>query len=454
MTDYLTALQYHYAHYRWPELDKPALHYADIEPVLARLNQCDAVQMTLVGHSHQGRPIHCLSIGHGPRCLFGWTQMHGNEPTTTAAVLDWLHLLASPPDEVAPAGWQTQCKIVMLVMLNPDGAAAHTRENAQGIDINRDARAVQSPEAAILWQQLKRHRPQLAFNLHDQSRYYRAGAYSKAPSTLAFYAPPAKDADTATAHEHHAQQLIAALAETLRNHFDAALARYVDSYSARCFGDQCAALCPTILIECGAAYNDPARCTARQMAVTALHRALLALLPGAPALPPVSGYTALPPNIENGLYDVLLRHVAVEDDGARWFADIGINTQADWPQIMALGDLQEQGGFIDLDGQGEQLLVRRGHQVQQPETLTTASYLAYLRQGISYFIDSENLLTIETDWPVLQLSTPLANTLLPATPAVFVMARAQQPSRAVLGTTVVDLVQGQLSAPDSPVPRR
>ena len=53
-------------------------------------------------------------------------------------------------------------------MLNPDGAEAYTRVNAQGIDLNRDVIDVKALESQVLQQVLKKVNPQYCFNLHDQ----------------------------------------------------------------------------------------------------------------------------------------------------------------------------------------------------------------------------------------------------------------------------------------------
>src|SRR3546814_16401943 len=62
-----------------------------------------------------------------------------------------------------------------LPVMNPDGAARFQRHNAQGIDINRDARALVSPEARALPELRERVKPEFGSHLHAQHVGYRAG---------------------------------------------------------------------------------------------------------------------------------------------------------------------------------------------------------------------------------------------------------------------------------------
>lgn len=61
--------------------------------------------------------------------------IHGDEPAGPLALLELLR------EDAWPTGnyWMIPC-------LNPDGFSANTRENAQGIDLNRDYRHLKSPE--------------------------------------------------------------------------------------------------------------------------------------------------------------------------------------------------------------------------------------------------------------------------------------------------------------------
>ena len=79
----------------------------------------------VIGHSIQHRPITLVHIaGTGPRILVVGC-IHGNEPAGIAIVraLEQTHPKAD---------------LWLVPVLNPDGLAADTRQNAHGVDLNRN----------------------------------------------------------------------------------------------------------------------------------------------------------------------------------------------------------------------------------------------------------------------------------------------------------------------------
>ena len=74
-------------------------------------------------------------------------------------------------------------------MLNPDGAERNVRRNAQGIDINRDAVELQTPEGRFLKAIRDRYAPAAGFNLHNQGALVTAGPTGP-QSVLAVLAVP------------------------------------------------------------------------------------------------------------------------------------------------------------------------------------------------------------------------------------------------------------------------
>ena len=61
--------------------------------------------------------------------------MHGNESTTTKALFDVLNVFADD-DSKDVKKILNDCTIAIIPMLNPDGAKAYTRTNANDIDLN------------------------------------------------------------------------------------------------------------------------------------------------------------------------------------------------------------------------------------------------------------------------------------------------------------------------------
>ncbi|WP_081909836.1 M14 family zinc carboxypeptidase [Pseudidiomarina atlantica] len=335
-------------------LCKRQLTLSDIHPLLRDLGAQP------IGESYEGRPIERISMGHGPLIILAWTQMHGDESTATAAVLDWLQLLreaAAGEQALAiglPSNWQELVTLQVIPMLNPDGAERGTRENAQGIDINRDALAQQSPEGRLLWQQVQSLRPSVAFNLHDQNPYYTVGASSE-PATIAFLAPayhPDKHVDSARLQ---AKQLIAHMRKVLAHWLPNGIARYNDSYSARSFGDQIAGTgASTILIESGAHRDDPERQVARELNVIALHAALQALLNEQAREYTLADYYAIPENRSDGLCDIKIYQLTFAPQGQQAFqADVCIVRNGADYIIDFVGDASSTAGFVELAGHGK-----------------------------------------------------------------------------------------------------
>ena len=126
-----------------------------------------------IGRSAEGRAIHLLAVGSGERRVLLWSQMHGDEPSATPALLDVAdHLLARRREAGAVLDDLT---LLMVPMLNPDGTERGARRNAQGIDVNRDALNLATPEGRILKAVRDRYQPILGFNLHDQDRRTTVG---------------------------------------------------------------------------------------------------------------------------------------------------------------------------------------------------------------------------------------------------------------------------------------
>src|SRR5205085_12302731 len=87
------------------------------------------VQMLTLGRSVQGRPITAVEFGDpgAQRKLLVVGCIYGNEPAGIAIARQLERL-------TPPAGTD----VWVIENLNPDGTAAHTRQNANGVDLNRN----------------------------------------------------------------------------------------------------------------------------------------------------------------------------------------------------------------------------------------------------------------------------------------------------------------------------
>lgn len=162
--------------HRVSPLDPSTLRQADVSRALDQfVIQSDAgdsdypFTIREVGRSFEGRAISLASIGKGPKNVLMWTQMHGDESTHTAVVLDLLGaLVGSNGTALTGCGLLKECTLHLLPMLNPDGAERQTRGTAQGIDLNRDAVDFVAPESKILREVVLEVQPDFGFNLHNQ----------------------------------------------------------------------------------------------------------------------------------------------------------------------------------------------------------------------------------------------------------------------------------------------
>lgn len=86
-----------------------------------------------IGTSAQGRSIVAYKFGTGAKTILFTGNLHGNETNTKRLLYLWINELEGNPDAI-PAGKS----IVIVPLTNPDGFAAGSRTNANGVDLNRN----------------------------------------------------------------------------------------------------------------------------------------------------------------------------------------------------------------------------------------------------------------------------------------------------------------------------
>src|SRR5438067_2436850 len=126
----------------------------------------------LVGRSVQGRAIYAYETGTpGGRPVLVVGCIHGDEPAVIA-IARALEAAKPPPG----------VDLWIIPSLNPDGNAARTRQNADGVDLNRNfpwqwrhlygiynsgPHALSEPESRAAYRLLRRLRPQLSIWFHQ-----------------------------------------------------------------------------------------------------------------------------------------------------------------------------------------------------------------------------------------------------------------------------------------------
>ena len=223
-----------------------------IQPVLNRLNTNN--QLQVIGQSVLGKPIYEYQIGHGAKRVFLWSQMHGNESTTTKGMFDFVNLLHS--ESYLAKQFLNHFTFCWIPILNPDGATLYTRANANGVDLNRDSQDISQPESQVLRATFERFKPDFCFNLHDQRTIFGVANTGK-PATMSFLAPSYNEEREVNESRLKAINVIAGINEVLQQFIPGQVGRFDDSFNINCIGDTFQYLgVPTILFEAGHFPND------------------------------------------------------------------------------------------------------------------------------------------------------------------------------------------------------
>ena len=80
----------------------------------------------------EGRPILGQVIGHGSETLLLLGVIHGNEPEGESLLEELAARLRQRPGELGDK------RVIIIPVANPDGLARKTRDNARGVDLNRN----------------------------------------------------------------------------------------------------------------------------------------------------------------------------------------------------------------------------------------------------------------------------------------------------------------------------
>ncbi len=346
----------------------PLVTHEEVAGRLARLPDSEGGGLFAVGQvgtSLEGRPISMVSFGHGPFVVLLWSQMHGDEPTATSALFDLYAFVSRHRDEPVVSAMLAALTVHTVPMLNPDGAERWQRRNAQGLDVNRDALLLQSPEGQLLKRLRDELEPRVGFNLHNQSWNTTAGN-PPVPAAISLLSVAYDEARSMNEGRRLTRQLGAVVREALEPLAPGRIGRYDDSFEVRAFGDNLTLWgTPVLLIETGpwpALNPDPALV---RLNFVALVRALSALADGSVHRADPAGYDSIPENESRGFY-YLIRNVTIHagrgvppfvgDVGIGGSRRVRVTDQAREVfvalSVSDLGDLRTHVGLFEIDGTG------------------------------------------------------------------------------------------------------
>ena len=258
-------LEIPYPPYKEQSITGRYVTHQHIEPILKQLGKDFTLE--LLGNSVNNKPIHLVSWGNGPIKILIWSQMHGNETTTTKALLDLFNFLKD--SEVSIKLFEN-LTLHIIPILNPDGAMHYTRENANNVDLNRDFLNLSQPESQLLMQLYTKLQPDFCFNLHDQRTIFGVGETGM-PATVSFLSPAADNGRSFNSSRKKAVSVIMSMNSLLQKEIPGQIGRFDDSYNRNCSGDTFQTLnTPTILFEAGHYPNDYEREVTRKFIFYAL----------------------------------------------------------------------------------------------------------------------------------------------------------------------------------------
>ncbi|RYJ52100.1 peptidase M14 [Flavobacterium petrolei] len=326
-----------------------------IEPLLQKLNTNN--QLQIIGKSVLGKSIYSYEIGEGKTKIFLWSQMHGNESTTTKALFDFLNVLQSGSQLAQQLlNTFTFCSIPML---NPDGATLYTRENANKVDLNRDSQALTQPESKILREVFESFKPDYCFNLHDQRTIFGVSDTGK-PATLSFLAPSYNEEREVNESRLKAINLIASINEELQKYLPNQIGRFDDSFNINCIGDTFQYLgVPTLLFEAGHFANDYQREETRKYVFMALISSFTILSENDIVSNGIDKYLNIPQN-KVVFYDLMYKNIKINYDGIEIITNFAAQYKEELIEnqicfnayVSQIGDLENYFGHFEYDAEG------------------------------------------------------------------------------------------------------
>lgn len=403
-----------YQRYHHSAITTKRFKYEQIISVINSLTTNQRFCIEKVGYSFEERSIFLVQWGQGDVKIMLWSQMHGDESTATRALLDvWNFLIADDDFNEIRSDLFKKTTLIFIPVLNPDGASLFKRRTVQGIDMNRDAVRLQTPEARILKEVIDRFSPDFGFNLHDQSLYYSAGE-SPFPASISFLAPAYNYAKEINTQRENAMAIISYINNLLQKIIPGHVGRYDDTFNPRAFGDNIQKWgTSTILIESGGYPGDGEKEYLRKLNFALLLASFDAIAHDAYRISTNRPYDSIPFNVKDRFFDLLIRNAVIKIAGKEFKVDIGINREEvnyhdcnDFYYrsiVQDMGDLALHHGYEELDVNGMKVKAGKSYpyRLETQEELRNADFNNILKNGYTSVVVDDAVLTKPfCDFPV------------------------------------------------------
>ncbi|WP_406683914.1 M14 family zinc carboxypeptidase [Seonamhaeicola sp. MEBiC1930] len=325
----------------------------NIEPLLK--NFVDLWSVDTIGKSVLNEPIYGVKLGNGNKRVLMWSQMHGNESTTTKALFD---LFNSLKDDTNLDYILKACTLYIIPILNPDGARVYTRINANEVDLNRDAQNLTQPESLVLRNVFNEFKPHYCYNLHGQRTIFSAGKTNKS-ATVSFLSPAQDEICSVTPNRKIAMEVIAVMNKALQNVIPKQVGVYDDAFNLNCVGDTFQSEnVPTILFEAGHYEGDYDREYTRELIYSSYIKSLDYISKNNIDGSNYKFYYNIPEN-EKCFLDIIIRNVSgyskegLVDIGIQFKETLCGNSLKFVPIIEKIEKLEAFYGHKELDAKGE-----------------------------------------------------------------------------------------------------
>ena len=344
-----------FSQYKEQSIEGRYITLDSILPLLMKLNTDNQVE--IIGKSVLENPIYKYQIGTGKIKILLWSQMHGNESTTTKALFDFINVLNG--DSELAKKLLTTFTFCCIPMLNPDGAKLYTRENANKVDLNRDSQDLSQPESRILRETFEKFKPDYCYNLHDQRTIFGVGSSGK-PATLSFLAPAYNEAREINESRLKAINLIAGINQVLQLYIPGQVGRFDDSFNINCIGDTFQSLgVPTVLFEAGHFPNDYLREETRKYVFIALVSSFKILSENDIVVNKFDKYLSISQN-KVVFYDFMYKNIKINYDGIEIITNFAAQYKEELIEgkicfnayIVRISDLDDYFGHFEYDAKG------------------------------------------------------------------------------------------------------